>query len=187
MKNLEARRVGDLPALHTASAALLRAVRMVIFDFDGVFTDDAVYVSEDGRESVRCWRGDGLGLRKLDALGIATMILSAEVNPVVGLRARKLKITCHQGVEDKRAVLTRIAADAGVSLAEIAYVGNDINDALCFSAVGVAIAVQNAHPDVVGCAHYRTDTAGGYGAVREVCDCIDRAHRADGIGGNRPG
>ena len=187
MKDLETRVVADLPALKTAPASVLRAVRMVAFDFDGVFTDDAVYVSEDGRESVRCWRGDGLGLRKLDALGIDTVILSTEVNPVVGFRARKLKITCYQALDDKRAVLTRLATEAAIPLAEIAYVGNDINDALCFSAVGVAIAVRNAHPDVLVCAHYRTETSGGYGAVREVCDCIDRAHRSPDAGGGRMG
>ena len=114
MTDLESRAVGELPALRAAPSSVLRAVRMVVFDFDGVFTDDAVYVSEQGRESVRCWRGDGLGLRKLDALGIDTMILSTEVNPVVGLRARKLRIKCHQGLDDKRAVLTRIASEAGV-------------------------------------------------------------------------
>jgi 3-deoxy-D-manno-octulosonate 8-phosphate phosphatase (KDO 8-P phosphatase) len=169
--------VVDLPSLCEAPAALLRALRLVAFDFDGVFTDDAVYVSEDGRESVRCWRGDGLGLRKLEALGIATVILSTEVNPVVGLRARKLRIQCHQGLEDKRETLALVASRAGIRLADAAYVGNDINDALCFAAVGLPIAVRNAHRDVLGYARYRTDTPGGYGAVREVCDCIERAHR----------
>jgi 3-deoxy-D-manno-octulosonate 8-phosphate phosphatase (KDO 8-P phosphatase) len=80
-----------------------------------------------------------------------------------------------------------MASEAGVPLAEIAYVGNDINDALCFSAVGVAIAVRNAHPDVLAGARYRTETAGGYGAVREVCDCIDRAHRSGAIDSGRTG
>lgn len=187
MKDLEPRAVADLPALATAPASLLRAVRMVAFDFDGVFTDDAVYVGEDGRESVRCWRGDGLGLRKLDALGIETVILSTEVNPVVGFRARKLKIKCHQALDDKRAVLARLAGEAAIPLAEIAYVGNDINDALCFSAVGVPIAVRNAHPDVLACARFRTEASGGYGAVREVCDCIDRAHRTGDAGSVRMG
>jgi YrbI family 3-deoxy-D-manno-octulosonate 8-phosphate phosphatase len=187
VKDLERPALANLPALGTAPAAALRTVRMVVFDFDGVFTDDAVYVTEDGRESVRCWRGDGLGLRKLDALGIDTVILSTEVNPVVGFRARKLKIKCHQALDDKRAVLTRLAAEAAIPLAEIAYVGNDVNDVLCFSAVGVAIAVRNAHPDVLECAHYRTETAGGYGAVREVCDCIDRAHRSGEGGSGRTG
>jgi 3-deoxy-D-manno-octulosonate 8-phosphate phosphatase (KDO 8-P phosphatase) len=187
VKKLEPADVRELPSLQTAAPAVLRAIRMVIFDFDGVFTDDAVYVDEEGRESVRCWRGDGLGLRKLDALGIETLILSTEINPVVGYRAQKLRIRCHHGVDDKRAVLMRLASDAGVPLTEIAYVGNDINDELCLAAVGVPIAVRNAHPDVLACARYRTETAGGYGAVREVCDCIDRAHRAGEAGSGRKG
>jgi YrbI family 3-deoxy-D-manno-octulosonate 8-phosphate phosphatase len=178
VNDLEPSTLANLPALRTAPTSTLRAVRLVVFDFDGVFTDDAVYVDEEGKESVRCWRGDGLGLRKLDALKIETLILSTEVNPLVGYRAQKLRIKCYHGVEDKRAALTRIASEAGVPLSDIAYVGNDINDALCFSAVGVAIAVRNAHPDVLACAHYRTDARGGYGAVREVCDCLDRAHRS---------
>jgi YrbI family 3-deoxy-D-manno-octulosonate 8-phosphate phosphatase len=185
VKKLDSAAIKELPPLQTAAPAVLRSIRMVVFDFDGVFTDDTVYVDEDGRESVRCWRGDGLGLRKLDSLGIETLILSTETNPVVGYRAQKLRIKCHHGVEDKRAVLTRIASDAGVPLTDIAYVGNDINDGLCLAAVGLPIAVRNAHPDVLACARYRTETAGGYGAVREVCDCIDRAHRAvDGGSGH---
>jgi 3-deoxy-D-manno-octulosonate 8-phosphate phosphatase (KDO 8-P phosphatase) len=179
VRKLERRAVDQpQPTLLTdAPVGVLRAIRLVAFDFDGVFTDDAVYVSERGEESVRCWRGDGLGLRKLDALGIATVILSTEVNAVVTLRARKLRIECLQGLEDKRDALTTVASRAGVPLSDVAYVGNDINDALCFSAVGVAIAASNAHQDVRGCVRYRTGTPGGYGAVREVCDCIERAHR----------
>jgi 3-deoxy-D-manno-octulosonate 8-phosphate phosphatase KdsC-like HAD superfamily phosphatase len=59
-------------------------------------------------------------------------------------------------------------------------VGNDINDLLCFAGVGLPIAVANAHPDVLGCVRYRTETRGGYGAVREVCDSLERAHRERG-------
>ncbi len=129
----------DVPSIETASAVDLRAIRFVAFDFDGVFTDDAVYVSQDGTESVRCWRGDGLGLRKLDALGIGTAILSTEVNPVVGVRARKLRIACFQGLEDKCARLEALAGEVGIPLAAFAYVGNDINDLGCF------VAVRTAH------------------------------------------
>ena len=179
MRQLERPAVGDVPRLTEAPAAILRAIRLVAFDFDGVFTDNAVYVSEDGRESVRCWRGDGLGLRKLDALGVASVILSTEVNPVVAMRARKLRIECHQGLEDKREALASVAIRAGVPLADVAYVGNDINDAECFAVVGLPIAVRDAHADVVACVRYLTDTPGGHGAVREVCDCIARAHRVE--------
>jgi 3-deoxy-D-manno-octulosonate 8-phosphate phosphatase (KDO 8-P phosphatase) len=169
----------NVPPLRDAPADELRRVRFVAFDFDGVFTDDAVYVSQDGVEMVRCWRGDGLGLRKLDALGIRTAILSTEVNPVVGLRARKMRIECFQGLEDKRSKLEALVDGLGVELANCAYVGNDINDLLCFSGVGLPIAVRNAHPDVLGCVRYRTDSTGGHGAVREICDAIARAHAAD--------
>jgi YrbI family 3-deoxy-D-manno-octulosonate 8-phosphate phosphatase len=128
-------------------------------------------------ELVRCWRGDGLGLRKLDALKIGTAILSTETNPVVGVRARKMKVQYFQGLDDKRTRLAALADELGLDLAEFAYVGNDINDLLCFTAVGLPIAVRNAHADVVGCARYRTETPGGYGAVREICDSFARAHQ----------
>ena len=170
----------DLPSLQSAPSADLHGIRFIAFDFDGVFTDDAVYVGEDGHEMVRCWRGDGLGLRKLDALGIGCAILSTEINPVVGIRARKLRIRCFQGLEDKRARLETLAAELAIPLRDFAYVGNDINDLLCFAGVGMPIAVRNAHPDVLHCARYRTETPGGHGAVREVCDVVERAHRERG-------
>jgi len=151
-------------------------VRVVAFDFDGVFTDNTVYVSEKGEESVRCWRGDGLGLQKLAAAGIESFILSTETNAVVAMRAKKLKSLCFHGVADKLEELTRLVAERGVDLSETAYVGNDINDADCLRAVGLAIVVADAHPDVMGIAHYVTRRAGGRGAVREVCDLLASDH-----------
>ncbi len=71
---------------------LISKIRLIAFDFDGVFTDNMVYVSEDGTETVRCFRSDGIGLQKLRQLGIEMMIISTEANPVVSARARKLKI-----------------------------------------------------------------------------------------------
>jgi 3-deoxy-D-manno-octulosonate 8-phosphate phosphatase (KDO 8-P phosphatase) len=168
--------VTQVPALSTAPPAELRNIRFVVFDFDGVFTDDAVYVSQEGTEMVRCWRGDGLGLRKLDTLNIGSAIISTEINPVVGLRARKMRIQCFQGIEDKCARLTALAAELGIGLDQVAYVGNDINDLACFSSVGLPIGVPNAHPDVLGTIRYSTQRPGGYGAVREVCDVLERAH-----------
>ena len=166
----------DIAPLTSAPAEDLRAIRFVAFDFDGVFTDDAVYVSQEGLELVRCWRGDGLGLRKLDTLGIGSAILSTEANPIVGVRARKLRIRCLQGLDNKLDSLTALAREAGLDLRAFAFVGNDINDKGCFEAVGLPIGVRNSHEDVLGCIRYRTGTAGGYGAVREVCDVFARAH-----------
>jgi 3-deoxy-D-manno-octulosonate 8-phosphate phosphatase (KDO 8-P phosphatase) len=148
----------------------IRAVRLVAFDFDGVFTDNMVYVFQDGTEAVRCSRADGLGLRKLERIGIETMIISLETNPVVTARSRKLGIRCIQSCEDKRSALEGIAQEMGIGLENVAFVGNDINDIPCLSCVGLPIVVQDAHPDVLPYARYRTRALGGHGAVREVCD-----------------
>ena len=153
---------------------IIRKIRLIAFDFDGVFTDNLVYVFEDGREAVRCSRGDGMGLQKLKRLGIETIIISTEQNPVVSARAQKLKIRCVQGCDDKRAELEKITQDLGISLSEVAFVGNDINDAVCLTCVGMPIVVQDAHPDVLPLASYRTQKPGGNGAVREICDLFER-------------
>ena len=70
----------------------LVGIKLVAFDFDGVFTDNTVYVSQDGVESVKCWRSDGIGLARLSDVGVRACLLSTEANPVVGIRATKLKI-----------------------------------------------------------------------------------------------
>ncbi|MBI4500134.1 MAG: HAD hydrolase family protein [Gemmatimonadetes bacterium] len=150
---------------------LMRSIRLVVFDFDGVFTDNTVWVSQDGNEWVRCWRGDGLGLRLLEGLGIDLLILSTEVNPVVLARSRKLKVTCIQYPDgDKLEALHRALAERGLRLDQVAYVGNDINDASCLAAVGLPIVVGDAHPAVRKLGRIRTRQRGGRGAVREVCD-----------------
>jgi len=153
----------DLPAL-------IRRIRLVAFDFDGVFTDNSVLVAEDGTEYVRCWRGDGLGLRQLEALGVAAIVISTEENPVVSVRCRKLKLRCLQGVQNKRATLEQVLAEHGLSFGQAAFMGNDINDAGALEAVALPVVVHDAHPAVLPLARLRTTTPGGYGAVRELCD-----------------
>lgn len=162
------------------SAALrkrLRAIRLVAFDFDGVFTDNRVWISEDGQESVCCTRADGIGLRKLDAMNIASIIVSTEVNPVVTARARKLGISVHQAVSDKVAALRGVASALNITLAETAFVGNDVNDEPALRAVGLPMVVADSHPDVHRLAVYRTRTPGGQGAVREICDLFEVVRR----------
>jgi 3-deoxy-D-manno-octulosonate 8-phosphate phosphatase (KDO 8-P phosphatase) len=152
----------------------IRSVRLIAFDFDGVFTDNKVYVLQDGSEAVCCFRGDGIGLEKLRRLEIQTIIISTEVNPVVGSRSRKLGIRCIQGCADKRAALEGVVSELGLSLEQTAFVGNDVNDLTCLLAVGLPIVVRDAHPDVVATALYQTQVAGGQGAVREICDLFER-------------
>ena len=155
------------------------AIRLVAFDFDGVFTDNMVYVFEDGSEAVRCFRGDGIGLRKLERLGIEAVIISSETNPVVSERSRKLGIRCVQGCVDKRAALEAILREMGVSMEQVAYVGNDVNDLSCLAYVGLPLVVRDAHPDVIPYARYQTVTPGGHGAVRELCDLFEGVLAAD--------
>ena len=109
----------------------IRKSRLIAFDFDGVFTDNMVYVLQDGSEAVRCNRSDGIGLQKLRKLKIEMVILSTESNPVVSARAQKLNIRCFQNCEDKRKTLQNLAREIGISLDQVAFVGNDINDQAC--------------------------------------------------------
>lgn len=151
---------------------LLASVRLILFDFDGVFTDNTVYVSQQGIESVRCWRSDGLGLSRLRGLGVGLSIVSTEANPVVQMRAAKLKLPCLQGVEDKAVAVLQLCQESGVAPAQTMFVGNDINDIPAFQTVGVSVAVADAYPEVDQYVMARTTRRGGLGAVREVCDWV---------------
>ncbi len=156
---------------------LLEGVRVAIFDFDGVFTDNRVWVNERGEESLAFSRSDGLGLRRLDEVGVQYLIVSMEQNPIVGARARKLSADCLQGVEDKLAVVRDRTAAAGSSLEQAAYVGNDINDADCLRAVGLPVVPADAWPEVKPLARWVLSRPGGAGCVREFCDAVWAAQR----------
>lgn len=152
----------------------ISTIRLVAFDFDGVFTNNMVYVFENGTEAVQCFRGDGIGLRKLEQLKIIPIIISTETNSVVLARSNKLKIRCIQGCEDKHKALQSIVEEMRITFTQVAFVGNDINDLSCLTSVGLPIVVRDAHPDVTPYARYQTKTRGGYGAVREICDLFER-------------
>jgi len=167
-------KINDPAEIDSILQEVIRKIRLVAFDFDGVFTDNMVYVLQDGSEAVRCNRSDGIGLQKLKKLGIETVIISTESNPVVSARARKLKIRCLQDCQDKRTALEKVAQESGIALDEVAFVGNDVNDRACLVNVGLPIIVHDAHQDVVSIARYRTKARGGYGAVREICDLFEQ-------------
>lgn len=157
------------------SQELLASVQLIAFDFDGVFTDNTVYVTQDGVESVRCWRSDGLGLSRLHGIGVRTFIVSTEVNPVVKARADKLKMPCKQGIEDKAAAILETCRELEIPPEHTMFVGNDINDIPAFESIGVPVAVADAYPEVDPHILCRTEKPGGFGAVREVCDLIFHA------------
>lgn len=164
---------------------LLASVQLMVFDFDGVLTDNTVAVDQDGTESVRCWRSDGLGLARVRSVGVQTYIVSTEMNPVVSQRAAKLKIACVQGVEDKAAAIAHICQQLGVDVQRTLFVGNDINDIPAFKTVGLPVAVADAYPEVYPYVLYRTEKPGGLGAVREICDLVFHA-RSPVSGEGRP-
>lgn len=148
----------------------IRRVRLTVFDFDGVMTDNAVYVFEDGREAVRCSRGDGLGISMLHKIGMAMAVISTEPNPVVTARCRKLKLPCIQACDDKPAALRALMVEHRLAPEQVAFMGNDANDAGCLAMVGLPVVPQDAHPSVLPLAALRTEMPGGQGAVRELCD-----------------
>ena len=149
-------------------------VDLLVLDFDGVVTDNRVWVDEEGHEMVAANRSDSLIMGKLRASGTQVLILSSEVNPVVKARARKMQVEAIHGVglDDKADVLRKLLAERNIDPQRVAYVGNDSNDLTCFKMAGWAVAVVDAQPEVLRAADYVTQNAGGHGAVREICNLI---------------
>jgi len=155
-----------------AQTETIRRLRFVAFDFDGVFTDNGVWISETGQESVRCSRFDGLGLSALRRLGIGLVVISTEENPVVSARCRKLQIDCVQDCKQKDEELRRLVTEFGATLEETAFVGNDINDLPALEIVGLPVVVADAYPTAKKARYLETTRPGGHGAVREFCELV---------------
>ena len=150
----------------------LSQIKAVIFDFDGVFTDNRVIVSTTGEEFVICDRGDGMGTNLLAAAGIKMLILSKEKNAVVTSRGKKLNIEVIQGCDDKLPELIQWLQKNNVDAQQAAYIGNDINDLECLKHVGVAVIPADAHHSVIDTATWILQHNGGRGAIREFADVI---------------
>ena len=148
-------------------------VRLAVFDVDGVLTDGGLLVGADGEEVKRFHVHDGLGMKLLLDCGIEVAIITARASPAVAARGRELGLRhVFQGQGDKLACLRTLCAALGLSLDEVAYVGDDLPDLAAMRGVGLAVAVSNAHRWTGAHAHWRTTLPGGGGAAREVCDLI---------------
>lgn len=165
---------GDLPIAFPGHQRrpLPKQVDLVVFDFDGVMTDDRVWVDQVGQESVAANRRDGLGIAAMHKAGISMVVLSTEPNPVVSARCNKLGLPVIQGLADKASALRHLFQERQLDPSHVIYVGNDVNDLPCFSLVGCAVVVADAHPDVLARADMILTHPGGHGAVRELCDHI---------------
>lgn len=143
----------------------------LVLDFDGVLTDNAVYVDQNGAETVRCDRGDGMGLERLRSqTSLKVMILSKERNAVVQQRATKLKVECFNAIDDKVEALRAWAGKHALDLAQVIYVGNDLNDLGAMGIVGCAVCPSDAHPAAQRAAQIILTRPGGRGAVRELAE-----------------
>lgn len=147
-------------------------VAAVVTDFDGVHTDDTAIIDAEGGERVRVSREDGMGVALMRAAGVPMLILSTEVNPVVRARADKLQVPVLHGIADKESALRAWAAENGIDLDDIAYLGNDVNDLPALRIVGWPIAVADAHPRVQQEARVVLRRGGGDGAVRELIERV---------------
>ena len=166
--------LGDLPIVLPGQhkRALPNQVDLVVFDFDGVMTDDRVWVDQEGHEAVAANRRDGMGIAMLHKAGIPMVVLSTEPNPVVSARCRKLELPVIQSLSDKSAALRLLLQERTLDPSHVVYLGNDVNDLPCFPLVGCAVVVADAHPDVIVHADIVLSNPGGHGAVRELCDRI---------------
>jgi N-acylneuraminate cytidylyltransferase len=148
------------------------AISLLVLDFDGVMTDNRVFVNQNGAETVLCDRSDGWGIARLKEAGVDVIVLSTETNSVVSARCQKLGVPCIQGSNHKLVKLQELVQQRSLTPEQVAYVGNDVNDLECMQWVGMPIAVANAVPEVRSMSCLVTTQRGGEGAVREICDLI---------------
>jgi YrbI family 3-deoxy-D-manno-octulosonate 8-phosphate phosphatase len=144
----------------------------LVFDFDGVLTDNKVHISEDGKELVSCSRADGLGFDVLRKLKKPVYIVSTEKNLVVEERARKLKIPVLQGVDDKVKALKSISYKNKFSLEKILYIGNDLNDYKAIQLCGYSACPSDSHKKIKSISNIILKGKGGSGLVRELLEDI---------------
>jgi YrbI family 3-deoxy-D-manno-octulosonate 8-phosphate phosphatase len=148
-------------------------VRLLCVDVDGVLTDAGMYYGPDGEVLKKFNTRDGMGLGRVREVGVAVAIISGEDSAIVHARAAKLNIDkVFSGVADKLSVVRDLAAQHGLELSEVAYIGDDLNDMSAMESVGLPCAVADAAAPIKAVAHYVTQQRGGDGAVREVCELI---------------
>lgn len=145
---------------------------MVVFDFDGVFTDNRAITFGDGTEAVVVNRSDGYGISLMHKAGISMVVLSSEKNPVLLARTGKLNLPTYHGIDDKLSQLKTLLYEHGIDPSDVLYVGNDLNDRECMTYVGCSVAPADAHDEIKAVATLVLSSKGGNGAVRELCDLI---------------
>ena len=151
---------------------MFQSIQLFVYDFDGVLTDNMAYVDENGKETVRVHRGDGMAISLFKKAGYKQLILSTEPNPVVTKRAEKLGIPVIQGSTNKKEALERYCTDHNILLESVLYVGNDINDFEVMQRVGNRVCPLDAVARIKNISDHVLSTKGGHGVIRELYDKI---------------
>jgi len=161
------------------SRKLLSQIRLFATDVDGVLTDAGMYYAESGDEWKKFNTRDGMGIKLLQRAGIITAIVTQERTKLVARRAEKLAIPeLHQGVMDKLALVREMASRHGLTLNQVAYIGDDINDLETLKEVGFSATPADGMPQVAAVVDYVCQKKGGEGAVREIIEMILEAQRS---------
>lgn len=148
-------------------------IRLIIFDVDGVLTDGSLFIGDDGQEYKAFNSRDGHGIKMLIKHGVTVAIITGRTSRVVEHRMANLGVEhVYQGQLEKLPAYEKLASKLGISAAETAYVGDDVVDLPVMRVVGLAIAVQDAHPLVRTHSHWQTASCGGRGAARDVCEML---------------
>tara|TARA_B100000519_G_scaffold202474_1_gene220948 strand:- start:526 stop:990 length:465 start_codon:yes stop_codon:yes gene_type:complete len=151
---------------------MLDKIKLIVYDFDGVMTDNKVYIDQNGNEMVQVNRSDGLGIAKIKTLGIKQIIISTEENTVVSARANKLDIPCLQGIANKKYALKDYCQKNDIQILQVAYVGNDINDKNAMEIAGFSFCPADAHEAIKEISDHILKRNGGDGVIREIFDMI---------------
>ena len=155
------------------SRKVLQQIRLFATDVDGVLTDGGMYYAESGDEWKKFNTRDGMGIKLLQKAGIITAIVTQERTKLVARRAEKLTIPeLHQGVLDKLSLVREMASRHGLTLSQVAYIGDDINDLETLKAVGFSATPADGMPQVAAVVDYICQKKGGEGAVREMIEMI---------------
>jgi len=145
---------------------------LVVYDFDGVMTNNKVYIDQNGHEMVQVNRADGLGVAEIKKMEIEQTIMSTETNPVVSARAIKLDIPCLQGLDNKKDALLDYSKKNDIDLKNVAYIGNDINDKDAMAIAGFSFCPADAHETIKEISDHVFKRNGGDGVIRELLDLI---------------
>lgn len=151
-------------------------IRLLILDVDGVLTDGSLFVGDDGQEYKAFNSRDGHGIKMLQKHGVIVAIITGRTSQVVEHRMANLGVKhVYQGKLEKLPAYEELAAKLGIPAEETAYVGDDVVDLPVMRKIGLAIAVQDAHPLVQAHSHWQTPSHGGRGAARDVCEMLMEA------------